>query len=178
MDPRFRPVWTHAIRLGAGSEQSVRLPRADGTWGTLSLQAAEPVAAAFTGMLGPGGERALAAHYRGSVSAPFALPARGHIFAEGDTRPLLSVPREKLYLANPTGQPATVLVTLLATGGRRMSQSVSLGAHASTTLDLNAWAPPSQHGLVLLSNVPILAARTIDFNQGVDRLYSVGVTAP
>ena len=178
LDARFHSVWSKVVRLPRTGQTSVRLPSGDSHWSALFFQSDSPIAAGFAGSLPPGGEPSLAEHYRGLVTAQPTEPARRHIFSEGDTRALISAPHESVYLANPNAQAASISLILLATGGRRLSQTMSLAPHATTSLNVNAWAPPSQHGLLVLSDVPVLAAQTISFNLGADRLYGNGVIAP
>lgn len=177
-DARLRTVWTHTIRLAPGRQARVLLPRHDGSWSVLRFRADQPVAASYTGMLSPSTEKVLAKKYRGSESAAFSQPSLVHSYAEGDTRSLLSAPDETLYLANPTAGAAAVSLSLLGTDGRRLSQSLTLAPHASGTIDLNDWAPPGQHGIVVLADRPILAAQSIDFNEGAYRIFSAGIQGP
>ncbi|HXT37068.1 MAG TPA: N-acetylmuramoyl-L-alanine amidase [Chloroflexota bacterium] len=178
LDARSKSVWSRSIRITAGRQVSVGLPKDDGTWSAVFFQSNLPIAAGFSGLLAPGGESSLAAHYRGMVTEEPTAPVRQHIFSEGDTRTVISGPAERVYLVNPIDQPATISLNLLGTGGRRLVKVVSLAPRAATSVNINAWAPPSQHGLLVLSDQPILAAQTITFNLGADRLYSNGVVAP
>jgi hypothetical protein len=178
LDARFHSVWSRSIRVAAGRQESIGLPKSDGDWSAVSFQSDSPIAAGFFGLLAPGGEPSLAKHYRGLVTEHLTAPARQHVFSEGDTRDVISRPSESMSLANSTGQPASVSLLLLATGGRRLTKTVTVAPRTATTVNINAWAPPSQHGLLVLSDQPILAAQTISFNQGADRLYGNGVTAP
>lgn len=178
LDARSGSVWSRSLPVGADRQESVALPKSDGDWSAVYFQSDRPIAAGFAGLLAPGGEPSLAAHYRGMVTEEPTAPGRQHIFSEGDTRALISGPAERVYLVNPTNQAATISLNLLATGGRRLVKMVSLAPRATTSVNINAWAPPSQHALLVLSDQPILAAQTITFNLGADRLYSNGVIAP
>ena len=144
----------------------------------LHLHADRPIAAAFIGSLAPSLERSLAKTYRGSVSAPLALPTTGILFAEGDTRPLLSDPRESLIVSNPGRTTTRVVVTLLGTGSRSTSRQVQVPAGATVRLDLNTWGIYAQHGLLVHASSPIVALRSIDMNERAVRLESAGVAAP
>ena len=144
----------------------------------LHLHADRPIAAAFIGSLAPSLEQSLAKTYRGSVSAPLALSATAILFAEGDTRPLLSDPRESLIVSNPGRATARVGVTLLGTGRRSISRQVQVPAGATVRLDLNTWGISAQHGLLVHASSPIVALRSIDMNERAVRLESAGVAAP
>jgi hypothetical protein len=160
----------------AGQDVLTRLPAsAAQRWQVVRFVSDQPVAANYAGFLAPGGERSLARSYAGSVSTAFTAPAFSHVFVEGDTRALLSAPRETLLLANPGNRAARVRIQLQATGGRHAERDLSLPPGAFERLPINSWAPPSQHSLVVLADQPILAARTIDFNEGNDRLLSYGI---
>jgi hypothetical protein len=178
IDSKQRTLWTHTVNLAPSHEWRVNLPGADGNWSALVLQANHPVAASYTGILAPGEEKALAKQYKGTVSGAFAQPAREHVFAEGDTRALLSAPKETIELENPTASPVHAVLTLLGTGGVRLSRSVPLAGHTGSAVNVNGWAPPGRHGIIVLSDQPILATQSIGFNEGVDRLYSAGIRAP
>ncbi len=177
IDRNQKTVWTHTVDLPPTREMRVDLPSNDAGWGAVILQTNHTVAASYTGILAPGGEKTLARHYAGSVSGAFAQPAREHVFAEGDTRALLSAPKETINLENPTSSSVHVSLILLGTGGIRLSRSITLAPHADTVVNVNGWAPPGQHGVVALSDQPILAVQSIGFNEGVDRLYSAGIRA-
>jgi hypothetical protein len=178
VDGEQRALWTHTVNLAPAHQLRVDLPGADARWGALVLQANHPVAASYTGILAPGAEKTLAKQYKGTVSGAFAQPAREHVFAEGDTRALLSAPKETIDLENPTSSSVHAVLTLLGTGGVRLSRSITLAAHAGSVVNVNGWAPPGQHGVIVLSDQPILATQSIGFNEGVDRLYSAGIRAP
>jgi hypothetical protein len=159
----------------AGGEALVRLTGWQAS-GVVHLIADRPVASAFLAYLPSGKERSLARDYRGSISATLAAPAPVHVFAEGDTRLLLSDPQETLLLANPGVAATKVRVTELATGGHTSTQTVGLSGGGTATVLINGIGPPSQHGLVVTADHPVLAARSIDFNGGMDALVSSGVT--
>ena len=165
--------------IPAGGQRLVRLaaPAMRGR-ALLHLHADHPIAAAFIGSLAPSLEQSLAKTYRGSVSAPLAMPATAVLFAEGDTRPLLSDPRESLIVSNPGRTTARVGVTLLGTGSRATSQQVQVPAGATVRLDLNTWGIAAQHGLLIYANNPIVALRSIDMNERAVRLESAGVAMP
>ena len=165
--------------IPAGGQRLVRLsaPAMRGR-ALLHLQADRPIAAAFVGSLAPSLEQSLAKTYRGSVSAPLALPATTVLFAEGDTRALLSDPRELLIVSNPGRTTARVGVTLLGTGSRATSRQVQVPAGATVRLDLNTWGIAAQHGLLLHASSSIVALRSIDMNERAVRLESAGVAAP
>lgn len=162
----------------AGSQLVVRLASvAMRGRALLHLQADRPIAAAFVGSLAPSLEQSLAKTYRGSVSAPLAVPATAILFAEGDTRPLLSDPREALILGNPGRATARVGVTLLGTAGRSTSRQVQVPPGATIRLDLTVWGIAAQHGLLVRASSPIVALRGIDLNERAVRLESAGVAA-
>ena len=162
------------LRVPARSQSLWRLPSRAQGWARLHLQASSPIAASYVGFLPRGQERVLAKDYVGSVVASLAQPARLHAFAEGDTRPLLSDPHETLIVSNPGGRAARLTVRLLATGGSKRERALTLAPGATVRLAVNGWAPPSQHGLLVRSDQPILAERTLDLNEGFVRLRSSG----
>jgi len=110
------------------------------------------------------------------VVATLTTPARIHEFAEGDTRASRGNPRETLYLANMNPHLAQVSITMLSTRSRVTSRLMTLPAAGYAAIDMNDWNPRGQHGLIVLSTLPILASRSIDFNESADRLISSGVT--
>ena len=179
LNPAGAPLGRIRQTVPAGGQRLIRLSAAAmRERALLHLQADWPVAAAFVGSLAPSLEQSLAKTYRGSVSAPLAVPATAILFAEGDTRPLLSDPRESLILGNPGRAAAHVRVTLLGTGGRSTSRQVQVPAGATIRLNLNAWGIVAQHGLLVRATSPIVALRSIDLNERAVRLESAGVAAP
>lgn len=144
--------------------------------GMVQLAADRPIAASYLGYLPPGGERSLARSYRGSASSALIEPASDRAFAAGDTRLLLSDPQETLLLANPGTAAARIRLTALATGGRSVTETLTLAGGAETSQPINGWSPPSQHGLVVTADHPVLAVLANDFNEGVDELLSSGLT--
>jgi len=178
LSPAGASLGTIRQSVPAGSQLVVRLASAAmRVRALLHMQADRPIAAAFVGSLAPSLEQSLAKTYRGSVSAPLALPATEILFAEGDTRPLLSDPRESLILSNPGRAAAHVAVTLLGTGGRAASRQVWVPAGATIRLDLTVWGIAAQHGLLVHASSPIVALRSIDLNERAVRLESAGVAA-
>jgi hypothetical protein len=145
--------------------------------GTLHLRTDEPSAVDYLAYLQQSGERTLAQVYRGSVSAPLTVPARLHAFAEGDTRLMLSEPRETLLLRNPGPTAINVQVLVLAAGAVRAERRLTITGNASMEINMNTWIGPSQHGIVVRSDRPILVGRSIDFNENADRLLSYGIVA-
>ena len=165
----------HATVRGKG-EALVHLTGWQAT-GVVQLSADRPVAAAYVAYLPPGGERALARDYTGSVSTTLIQPAPIHLFAEGDTRLSLSSPEELLLLANPGSAATKVRITQLVAGGHTLSQTLRLEGGGTATVLINGWGPPSQHGLLVTADRPVLAARGIGFNEGVDELVSSGISS-
>jgi hypothetical protein len=158
----------------ADGESLVRLSGLQAA-GIVSVRADQPLATAFLGYLPAGVERSLARDYRGSASSTLAGPARVHVFAEGDTRLMLSDPQETLLLANPSDSAARVQITMLATGGQTAHQTLTLPAGSTSSQLINGFGPPSQHGLLVTADRPVLAVRAIDFNEGIDELLSPGL---
>ena len=141
----------------------------------LHVQSTVAIAVAYGGFLPPSAEGALEKIYRGSTVSSLSTPARIHEMAEGDTRQLLSNPRETLYLANTNAHTAHVAILMLSTRSRLIARSVTLPPAGSVAIALNGWGPRAQHGLLVISDLPILASRAIDFNESTDRLLSSGV---
>jgi hypothetical protein len=165
------------VRVSAGGQTLIELrPGETAGSGALRLHSDRPLAAAWAGFLPPSGEVTLARIYRGSAVLTESAPARNHVFAEGDTRALLSRPLEVLTLVDPGPRPAMVTVTQISTGGRVNRISLRLAAGASSRLPINGWGPAAQHGLIVTSSVPILTLRSIDFNQSTSRLQSTGAS--
>ena len=116
------------------------------------------------------------ASYRGSAVATPAQPVRIHEFAEGDTSASPGNPRETLYLANMNPHATQITITMLSTRSRVTRRLMVLPAAGYAAIDMNDWKPRGQHGLIVPSSLPILASRSIDFNESADRLMSSGVT--
>ena len=164
------------VSVAAMGQLAVRLRSSDvGSNSALHVVSSAPIAVSYEGLLPPSGEASLTRTYRGSVVSNAITPARIHEFAEGDTRQLLSNPQETLYLDNTNAHPTQVTVVMLFTRSRVTTHVLMLPSDGQRAVLLNSWGPPGQHGLIVLSTRPILASRTIDFNESTDRLESSGL---
>lgn len=175
VDPSGAPVAAQRIVVPPGG-QAVAGLKGDGMGrrATLRLESTAPVAASFVGMLAASGETSVAAVYRGSVSVGPGAPGRRVVFAEGDTRAGLSAPRVTLVVTDPGPAPAHLTVAALATGGRRTERTLTVEPHATIRVDINALGLAREQGLVLRSDTPVVALRTVDSNAGAERLASYG----
>jgi hypothetical protein len=168
---------TRRVTVPALGQLAVRLRTGDvGMDVALHLRSSAPIAMSYEGLLPAIGESTLAKTYRGSVIGNLTAPARIHVFAEGDTRQMSSNPRETLYLANTNALETRITIHMLSTRSRVTSLFLTLAPAGSLAIDLNDWYPPGQHGLIVVSTLPILVSRTIDFNESADRLLSSGLT--
>jgi hypothetical protein len=118
-------------------------------------------------------ERAMYFNYNGAwddghVSPGITRPSSVWSFAEGSTFPGID---EYVLIVNPGNSPAKVKATyLLGPGEGTFSSSYNVGAHQRVTINVNAQLSargnPSQVGLQLLSDQPIVAERAMYFDMG------------
>ena len=176
LDSSGRAIAVRRLEVPAGGQAAVDL--ASGAMDTrrvLLVRSSLPIAAGYAGLLGTVAEPALSAIYHGSAVAAWAQPARTIRFAEGDTRLLLSNPREALTITNTSLAPAQLSIDLASGVHATSVHAITLAARATVRLNLNGIGAPDQHGLILHASVPVVAWHSIDLNRGAIRLLSPGI---
>lgn len=176
LDGSGRATAVRGLVLPAGGQAAVDL--AGGAMGArrvLLVRSSLPIAAGYAGLLGRVAEPALATIYHGSTVTAWAQPARALRFAEGDTRLLLSDPREALTVTNTSLASAELTVAIAAGGHPAPMHSITLAPRATIRLELNGIGTPDQHGLILRASRPVIAWHSIDLNRGAIRLLSPGI---
>lgn len=98
--------------------------------------------------------------------------ARTWLFAEGSTGAPF---QEFILLANPGSAPASVTVELMREDGSSVSRKVDLGPASRATLDANAAVPNAAISVRVRSTQPIVAERTMYWNNQTGGTSTTGV---
>lgn len=118
-------------------------------------------------------ERAVYHQYDGSIVPAVASPATTWYFANGNTGRGY---REYIAMQNPNSGPVRVALHILPTHSRAFTVYRTLPPTSRLTVKINSLVKKDAVGVILTSNGPIVANRTIFIKRGMTS--KIGVNAP